>query len=262
MRLTNRDKSQVARKWQRDKGAVMKCPLADYCLKWNIKCTLPLKQDKRICINCDYWRDSKCNYEQITTEKVRNAMRGFGTLLEQAILRAQESGSIDEKTARKTKQAGLRLSGISNAEQEDYRKISKAYDEELKKADSNKRAELKWRTNHFQKFLEDGFNPKEANELAKKLDYSYKLKMDNVFKYLREAYIFAGLSKEKAESKVRDLTFHGRTSWIEAFKILIEYHDYCYFTLDRPVISDTEYNWLKEQMQKVTVQAEKRAGRR
>lgn len=46
----------------------MKCPLADYCSKWNIECTLPLKQDKKKCEKCDYWCDGKCRYKQIMAE--------------------------------------------------------------------------------------------------------------------------------------------------------------------------------------------------
>jgi len=240
----------------------MRCPLADYCKKWNIECTLPLKQDKKKCPNCDFWRGGKCHYKQIMAEKEKETMRGLGALTKQAIMKAQRKGSVDKETARKAEQAGLRLSGLSKAEQEEYWKISRAYDEELEKAGLEKRTELEWRMHHWQRFMEDGYNPKEANELADELDYSFKLKMDNVFKYLPEAYMLTGISKEKAESNIQNLTIWGGVLWIEALQTLIDYHNYCYYTLDTPVISDTEYDWLKEQLHEVKIQTEKRTGRR
>jgi len=240
----------------------MKCPLADYCKKRNIACTLPLKQDKKKCPNCDFWRDGKCHYRQIMAEKERETMRGLGALTKQAIMKAHQKGSVDRETARKAEQVGLRLSGLSKAEEEEYWKISRAYDEEWEKADLEKRAELEWRMHNWQRFMENGYGPKEANELANEIDYSFKLKMDNVFKYLPEAYMLKGISSEKAESTIQNLAIWGGVLWIEAFQTIIDYHKYRYYTLDSPVISDAEYEWLKEQLREAKIQAEERLGRR
>jgi len=223
---------------------------------------MPLKQDKEKCQICEFWRDGKCRYKQIMAEKEKGMMWGLGALTKQAIIKAQKKSSVDKETARKAEQAGLRLSGLSKAEQEEYWKTSRAYDEEWEKANPEKRTELEWRMHHWQRFMEDGYSPKEANELANELDYSFTLKMDNVFKYLPEAYVFKGISKEKAESIIQNLVIWGGSLWIEAFEIVIDYHKYRYYTLDSPVISDAEYDWLKEQLCEAKIQLEERMERR
>jgi hypothetical protein len=151
----------------------VKCPLADYCKKWNIESTLPLKQDKKKCPNCDFWRDGKCHYNQIMIEKEKEMMRGLGVLTKQAIIKAQKKGSVDKETARKAEQAGLQLSGLNKAEQEEYWRISRAYDEQWEKASLEKRTELEWRMHHWQRFMGGGFSPTEADKRARGLDYEF-----------------------------------------------------------------------------------------
>jgi hypothetical protein len=149
----------------------MKCPLADYWRKRNVEVPMPIKQDKKRCQQlCEYWRDGKCRYKQIIAEEEKKSMRGFAALTKQAIIKTQQKGTIDKETARKAEKTGLRLSGLNNTEQEDYLKISKAYDEELEKAGLEKRTEIEWRIHHWQRFMEDGFSPKEANEKAQRLN--------------------------------------------------------------------------------------------
>lgn len=152
----------------------MKCPLADYLKKWNIECPLPLKQDKETCRHCEYWREGKCRYNQITAEKEKRIMRGFGALTKQTAMKLRERGRINEETAKEFERAGVKSSTLKDKEeQRQYWEISRAYDEEWEKASPEKRAELEWRVHHWQKFMEDGFSPKEADERARELDYEF-----------------------------------------------------------------------------------------
>ena len=123
----------------------MKCPLADYLKKWNIECPLPLKQDKETCRHCEYWREGKCQYNQIMAEKEKGIMRGFGALTKQTALKLKGTGRIDEETAKEIERAGVKLSALKDKEeQREYWEISRAYDEEWEKASPEKRAELEW----------------------------------------------------------------------------------------------------------------------
>ena len=158
----------------------MKCPLADYWRKRNVECPMPLKQDKEKCRQyCEYWRDGKCSYKKIIAEKEKGMMRGFGALTKQAIIKAQRRGSFDQEIARRAEQAGLRFSGLSKADQMEYWQISNAYDEERERSSPEKQAELEWRMHHWQRFMEDGFSPKEADERARELDYEFWSGMKN-----------------------------------------------------------------------------------
>jgi len=92
----------------------MKCPLADYWKKWNIECPLTLKQDKKECQKCDYWRDGKCRYKKIMAEvekEIDKETRArLPELTKRAIMRAREKGPVDEGVAKKLEQAASELS--------------------------------------------------------------------------------------------------------------------------------------------------------
>jgi len=152
----------------------MKCPLAIIAKELNIECSLPLKQDKEKCQNCEFWRDGKCRYNQIMAEKEKGIMRGFGALTKQTALKLKGTGRIDEETAKEIERAGVKLSALKDKEeQREYWEISRAYDEEWEKASPEKRAELEWRMSHWQSFMQGGFSPKEADERARELDYEF-----------------------------------------------------------------------------------------
>jgi len=106
-------------------------------------------------------------------EEEKRITRGFGALTKQSVIKAQKEGSIDKETAKRAEQTGLRFSGLSKAEEKEYWEISRAYDEEWEKARLEKRAELEWRMHHWQRFMEDGFDPKAADEKARQLDYEF-----------------------------------------------------------------------------------------
>jgi len=151
----------------------MKCPLADYCGKWNIECPLPLKQDKEKCQNCYFWRDGKCRYKRIMAEELKNSMRGLGVLGKRAAIKAKQKGYIDKETARSYEEASLKYSNLRSKEQREYWEISRAYDEEWGKASPEKRAELEWRMRQWAGFMETGLSPSEADKKAKQLNYEF-----------------------------------------------------------------------------------------
>lgn len=135
---------------------------------------MPLKQDKEKCRQyCEYWRDGKCSYNKTVAEQEKGMMRGLGVLTKQAMMKAQRSGSFDKETARRAEQAGLHLSGLSKEEQEEYWKISRTYNEKWEKAGLDKQTELEWRMHHWQRFMEDGLSPREADDKAQELIYEF-----------------------------------------------------------------------------------------
>jgi hypothetical protein len=235
------------------------CPLEEYWKHQNVSLADSsfFNTDlKDRCPLCECWQDGKCNYKQLTAEKERLGMRGYPALVKRTVMNKPRELRIQFE------QAALKYSGLNKEEQKQYWEISSAYDDMWETANPDKRTEILWRMEHWKRYIEDGCRIKEASELANELDYSLKLKMDNVFKYLPEAYIFKGISKEKAESTIQNLTIWGGVLWIEAFQTLIDYHKHRYYNLDSPVISDAEYEWLKEQLHEAKIKAEERTGRR
>lgn len=131
-----------------------------------------LGKDK--CDTCYYWRDGECSYKKIVAEELSNSMRGLGVLAKQAAMEARKKGIINEESAARMEMEALRLSTLRDkGSQREYWEISKAYDEEWQVANPEERVELEWRMHHWQRFMEDGFSPKEADEKARQLNYHF-----------------------------------------------------------------------------------------
>jgi hypothetical protein len=185
----------------------------------------------------------------------------FGVLTYQTAVKMLKEGKIDTQTVWGMVSAGLKYSGLSDKGKKDCLNILSDYHEQRRSANPVEQAEIERRVNEFKLCLEDGYSPQEARELANHADYALALKWQNVFKYLPEAYILKGTPKEKAETMIQDLTICGGSLWIEAFQALINYHRHRYYVMDAPVISDMEYDWLKEQLSEVETETNKRTGR-
>lgn len=187
--------------------------------------------------------------------------RELGVLAYQTAIKMLKEGKINTQTAWEMVLAGLKYSDLSGKGKKDCLNILSDYHQQWRSANPAKQAEIEWRINEFRLCLQDGYSPQKAKELADKLDYDFKLKTDDVFKYLPEAYMLKGIPKEKAETMIRHLTIWGGSLWIDAFQSLINYHRHRYYVMDAPVISDMEYDWLKEQLREVERQTNKRTGR-
>jgi hypothetical protein len=208
------------------------------------------------CPSCEFWQDGKCKYKKITAQKEQGMMRGYPVLVKRTVM------NKPRELRAQFEQAALKYSGLTKEEQKQYWEISSTYDNIWEAANPDEKTEILWRMDEWKRYIDDGYSLKEASELADEMDYSFKLKMENLFRHLPEAYMFKGISKEKANSIINNLMILGGTLWIEALETVIDYHKHHYYTLDNPLISDAEYDWLKEQLHGARIQAEKRTGRR
>ena len=183
---------------------------------------------------------------------------GFAVLIYQTAAKMLEERKIDTQTAWKMISAGLKYSDLSGKEKKDCLNILSDYHQQWQSANPAKKAEIEWRINEFRLCLEDGYKPQEARELADQADYTLALKWQNVFKYLREAYIAQGMTDEEADYRISNCRLLGGSLWIEALQVLIDYHKYHYYELNSPLISDAQYDWLKRELNGVKAATEER----
>jgi len=73
-------------------------------------------------------------------------------------------GEIDQAI----QSTALDLSGLNDVEQKEYLEISKAYGEEWEKADPTGKNRIERRMEHWQRYMESGLSPREAEERAKR----------------------------------------------------------------------------------------------
>jgi len=177
-------------------------------------------------------------------------------LIYQTAIKMLKEVKIDTQTAWEMISAGLKYSGLSEKGKKDCLDILSDYHQQWQNANPAEKAEIEWRINEFRLCLEDGYNPKEARELADQADYILALKRQNVFKYSREAYIAQGMTEEEADYRISNCRLLGGSLWIEVLQALIDYHKYHYYELNSPLISDAEYDWLKQELNGVKAATE------
>lgn len=190
--------------------------------------------------------------------KKRPKQPEFGVLTYQTAVKMLKEGKIDTQAVWKMVSAGLKYSGLSDKGKKDSLNILLDYHQQWHSANPAEKAEIEWHINEFKLCLEDGYSPQEAGELADQADYALALKWQNALKSLPEAYILKGIPEEKAETMIQNLTIWGGSLWIEAFQALIDYHKHRYHELDSPVVSDAEYDWLKQQLNEVKAASDQR----
>ena len=154
-----------------------KCPLESSMESWGLAGMLEaLPTGKARCQLCRYRKVGKCRYNKIMAKEMMLDLRGAAALAKETVYTGilEKGLMFDRETVNAMEQAGLSLSGLKREEKKEYWEISKAYDEEWINTSPEKRREILLRVHQWRMFMEDGYSPKQASELANELDYSSK----------------------------------------------------------------------------------------
>ena len=116
------------------------------------------KITKEDCLLCDYWQNNKCNYRKELAQTEKKSARGLPALTKRSVM------NKPIKVRAEFEKAALRLSGLNSKEQAEYWYISQKYDQFWDKAKPKQQSDILDCLEQWQRFIESGFSPKEANE--------------------------------------------------------------------------------------------------
>jgi hypothetical protein len=117
--------------------------------------------DEMTCDVCEFYEDSKCEYKKIVAQREAMIKRGEPVLAK----RSRMGQPADKRN--KSEAEALKRSGLSAAEQEEYRAISKEYDRLWEEASEEQRKEILDSLDQWKVNLEKGESPAQAQESVK-----------------------------------------------------------------------------------------------
>ena len=121
----------------------------------------PRKWKKEDCLECEYSRDGKCEYKQITARRQDYLKRGLPVLRKKAAM--DQPLSVRQES----EQEALKQAGFSSAELQEYRTVSEEYDRLWETASAEQKTEILDSLGQWKVYLEKGDSPLKAQEKVK-----------------------------------------------------------------------------------------------